>query len=82
MEKVIINQAQAIQLLKENTDLSHYEIEFNEAPIKALDVILLDRNGISVPESLIYYNDAAIDFSDDPDLMDEDLANGKIKWQQ
>lgn len=80
MEKIIINQAEAIQLLKENTDLSNYEIEFDEAPIEALDVILLGKNGISVPESLIYYDDEDIDFSDDPDLTEEDLASGKIKW--
>jgi hypothetical protein len=82
MEKIIINQAEAIQLLKENTDLSNYEIEFDEAPIEALDVILLGKNGISVPESLIYYDDEDIDFSDDPDLTEEDLASGEIKWQQ
>lgn len=81
MEKVIINQAEAIQLLKEKVDLSNYEIELDEAPIEALDVILLGRNDISVPPSLIYYDDEAIDFSDDPDWTDEDLASGKIKWR-
>jgi hypothetical protein len=45
-----------------------------------LDVILLGKNGISVPKELIYYDDDAIDFSDDPDLTDEDLQTGKIKW--
>ena len=82
MKKVIINQTEAIQLLKEKADLSHYEIEFDEVPIEALDVILLGKNGILVPEALIYYNEEAIDFSDDPDLTEEDLASGTIRWQQ
>ena len=80
MEKVIINQSEAIQLLKEKADLSDYEIQFNDAPIEALDAILLGKNGIAVPKSLIYYDDETIDFSDDADLTDEDLASGKIKW--
>ncbi len=80
MQKVIINQTEAIQLLKGKADLSDYEIQLDAAPVEALDAILLGRNGISIPESLIYYEDEAIDFSDDPDLTDEDLSNGKIKW--
>jgi len=80
MQKVIINQTEAIQLLKEKADLSEYEIQLDAVPVEALDTILLGKNGISVPESLIYYEDEAIDFSDDPDLTDEDLASGKIKW--
>lgn len=78
--RVIINQTQAIQLLKENADLSNYEVQFDDAPLEALDAILLGKNDISVPEALIYYNDEDIDFSDDPDLMEEDLASGKINW--
>jgi hypothetical protein len=80
MEKSIINQLQAIDLLKRKVVLDGYEIEFDATPIEALDALLLRKNGIPVPDDLIFYDDDAIDFSDDPDLTDEDLAAGKIKW--
>ena len=65
MQKIIINQSEAIQLLKEKADLSDYEIQFDDAPVEALDAILLGKNGILVPEALIHYEDEAINFSDD-----------------
>jgi hypothetical protein len=80
MEKAIINQQTAIQLLKANKSLAHHTVRFDQTPVEALDVILLGKNGISVPKELIYYDDDAIDFSDDPDLTDEDLQTGNIKW--
>lgn len=80
MEQAIINQAAAIQLLKNNKNLSNYKVQFDSTPIEALDVILLGKNGITVPKELIYYDDDAIDYSDDPALTEEDLVSGKIKW--
>jgi hypothetical protein len=79
MEKSIINQVQAIDLLKKKVVLDGYEVEFDATPAEALDALLLRENGIPVPDALIFYDDDAIDFSDDPDLTEEDLATGKIK---
>ncbi len=80
MEKSVINQAQAVDLLKNHKSLKGFEIRFDTTPIEALDAFLLRKNGVTVPDNLIFYDDNAIDFSDDPDLTDEDLATGKIKW--
>ena len=81
MSKTIINQTQAIALLKENKSLKKYEIRFDSAKVEALDVLLLGKNGVRVPPELIYYDDDSIDFSDDPDLTDEDIPSGKIQWK-
>jgi len=35
---------------------------------------------IQVPEHLGFYDDENIDFSDDPDISDEDLKTGKVAW--
>jgi len=75
-----INQQEAIKLLKAGKDISNYKIVFNKNKIEALDAILLGKNKINVPEELIYYDDSSIDFSDDPDISEEDLETGKIVW--
>jgi hypothetical protein len=80
MKKPIINQMQAIDLLKREVALDSYEIKFDATPVEALDAFLLRKNGVLIPDNLVYYDDDAIDFSDDPDLTDEDLATSKIKW--
>lgn len=81
MQKVIINQSRAIALLKENKSLEGYEVRFDSAKVEALDVLLLGKNGVQVPPELIFYDDDSIDFGDDPDLTDEDVASGKIQWK-
>jgi hypothetical protein len=40
----------------------------------------LGQHGIDVPEDLIDYDNTQIDFSDIPELTDEDLSSGKIGW--
>jgi hypothetical protein len=80
MQKIIINQQQAIQLLKAQKNLDNYEITFDSTPVEALDALLLRKNNIPVPQDLIFYDEESIDFSDDPGLTDEDIASGKIKW--
>ena len=80
METKIINQHEAIKLLKTNEDISVFKIVFNNVKIEALDAILLGKNMIKVPEELIYYDDDAIDFSDDPNITDEDFETGKLIW--
>jgi len=78
--ETIINQKEAIQILKLGKDISAYKVVFNKEKIEALNVILLGKNKIKVPEDLIYYNDDAIDFSDDPDITNEDFETGKLVW--
>jgi hypothetical protein len=80
MKTMTINQQEAINLLKSGKDISEYQVVFNDKKIEALHAILLGKNKIEVPEELIYYDDDAIDFSDDPDITDEDLETGKIVW--
>jgi hypothetical protein len=80
MANKIINQRQAIKMLKLAQDISSYEVEFNEQKVEAREAILLGKNKIKVPEGLIYYDDKTIDFSNDPDITDQDITDGKIKW--
>ncbi|MBK6902259.1 MAG: hypothetical protein IPH04_05410 [Saprospirales bacterium] len=82
MKKTIINQVDAIALLKEKKNLSGYKVSFDSTPVEALDAILLGKNGFIVPSNLIWYDEDSIDYSDDPALTDEDLKTGKIKWIQ
>jgi hypothetical protein len=48
--------------------------------VDALDAIMLGRHGIVVPEERIVYNDHKTDFSDNPEITDQDFADGKVKW--
>lgn len=81
MEKIKINQTEAIKLLREGKNISNYSIEFNGEKIEAIQAIELGKNNIDVPEHLIYYDDTTIDFSDDPDITKEDIETGKISWK-
>ena len=76
-----LNQHQALHLLKEGDSIEGYEVKFNNEKVEALDAVLLGKNNVQVPEELIYYDEQAIDFSDDPDITDNDLEQGKISWQ-
>jgi hypothetical protein len=73
MKKTIINQVEAIALLKDKKSLSSYEVRIDSTPIEALDALLLRKNGISVPDELIWYDDTSIDYSDIPEWTDEEL---------
>jgi hypothetical protein len=75
-----LSQGEAIKMLEANEDISAYKVVFNEEKVEALKAILLGKNKINVPEELIYYNDDVIDFSEDPDLTQEDLESGKLIW--
>lgn len=69
-----------IEMIKQNKAHNKTEIDFKNEKIGFKDVALLNRNGFRVPENLIEYNDAEINFSDDPDITDEDIKSGKIQW--
>lgn len=80
MKKKIINQVDAIGLLKDKKSLSGYKVNFDSTPIESLDAFLLRKNGIPVPEELIWSDDDSIDYSDSPEITDEDLKTGRVKW--
>lgn len=62
-----------IDMLKQGLDIKGYEIDFRNEKIEFKDVSLLNRNGIRVPQELIYYNEDNIDFSDDPEVTDDEI---------
>lgn len=62
-----------ISKLKSGEVTEEYEVDFNNEAIHFKEVALLNRFGILVPEELIYYNDEDIDFSDDPEMTDEEI---------
>jgi hypothetical protein len=80
MEYKIINQTEAIELIEAGEDITLYKVEFNQEKVEALQAILLGKNKIVVPTELIYYNDDAIDFSDDADITPADFETGKLVW--
>ena len=75
-----VSVVKAISLIKSNQFNSNYKVDFQDKKIDAFDAILLGKNGINVPENLIEYDDEKIDYSDIPEITDEDIASGKIKW--
>jgi len=60
--------------LNAGQQIEGYDIDFKNEKIHFKDVALLNRNGIRVPEDLIYYNDNDIDFSNDPEWTDEEIS--------
>lgn len=80
MENKIINQHDAIKLIEAGEDISAYQVVFNQEKIEALQAILLGRNKIDVPSELIFYDDDATDFTDDPDITDKDFETGQLIW--
>ncbi|MDP3916121.1 MAG: hypothetical protein Q8R96_20520 [Bacteroidota bacterium] len=80
MENKIINQHDAIKLIEAGEDISAYQVVFNQEKIEALQAILLGKNKIDVPSELIFYDDDAIDFTDDPDITEKDFETGELIW--
>ncbi|MFN8257477.1 MAG: hypothetical protein U0W24_17415 [Bacteroidales bacterium] len=69
-----------VELLRQNKTTAIQQVDFRGEMINIREVALLNRFGYRVPENLIKYNDDEIDFSDDPDITEEDLQTGKISW--
>ena len=80
MKKTIINQTEAIALLKDKKALSGKKVKFDSTKVEAMDAFLLKKNGIKVPSKLVWYDDGSIDYSDSPEIRDEDLKTGRVKW--
>jgi len=80
MKTEAVSVKKAIGLIRNNKFNKHYTIDFKNRDVEALDAILLGKHGVVVPEDRIIYNDLKINFSDNPEIMDQDIADGKIKW--
>ena len=63
-----------IEMLKKGVDKKDFDIDFNNEKVEFKEASLLNRNGIRVPENLIYYDEDNIDFSDNPDITNEEIA--------
>ncbi|HPI19012.1 MAG TPA: hypothetical protein PKY56_01445 [Candidatus Kapabacteria bacterium] len=75
-----VNQKQAIELINQNIFNSSYIVEFDNTPIDAFDAIKFVKYSIDIPHQLIRYNDEQIDYSDIPEITNDDIETGKIKW--
>lgn len=73
-----INQKKAVELLRDGQTVADYKIDFNDDQVEALDAFLLRKNGIALPDHLIFYDDDSIDFDDDADITTEDFENEKL----
>ena len=62
------------KLLEEGITPNIKEVDFNNEIISFKNAALFNRFGFLVPENLIEYNDDEIDFSDDPDMTEEEIA--------
>ncbi len=73
-----INQKKAVELLRGGQTVSDYDIHFNDDKVEALDAFLLRKNGVPLPDHLVFYDDDSIDFEDDADITTEDFENEKL----
>jgi hypothetical protein len=77
MEENKIHWKKAIELLNNNKIINQNEIEFNEV-IHIHDVVIFNKNGITVPEDLINYDDEKIDCTDIQEITLDDIKTGKL----
>ncbi len=68
---------EALKLLNKNIPVKQDDIDF-DGLIHIHDVIVFNKNGINVPESLINYDDDRIDCSDIPEVTKDDINSGKL----
>jgi len=73
-----INQKKAVELLRGGQSVSDYEVHFDDDKVEALDAFLLRKNGVALPDHLVFYDDGSIDFEDDADITTEDFENEKL----
>ncbi|MBL7826948.1 MAG: hypothetical protein JNJ57_09985 [Saprospiraceae bacterium] len=73
-----INQKKAVELLRGGQTVSDYDIHFNDEKVQALDAFLLRKNGVILPDHLVFYDDDSIDFEDDAEITTEDFENEKL----
>jgi hypothetical protein len=78
MAKQTINQQKAVELLRGGQTVGDYDMRFNDDKVEALDAFLLRKNGIALPDHLVFYDDDGINFEDDADITTEDVENEKL----
>jgi len=78
MKKKIINQVEAIALLKDQKSISEYKVEFDSTQVEVKEAFLLRKNGIWIPDELVWYDDDSIDYSDNPAWTDEELKRARL----
>ena len=78
MAKQTINQQKAVELLRGGQTVGDYDMRFNDDKVEALDAFLLRKNGIALPDYLVFYDEDSIDFEDDADITTEDVENEKL----
>jgi len=76
----IIYWKDLVRMLQNNEIPKNSEVDLKNDMIDFKNVSLLNRFGFRVPENQINYDDDKIDFSDDPDITDDDIDTGKISW--
>jgi len=69
-----------LELINKGEKPENIKLEFNDEKIFWKDALLLGENGFEIPDDLIDYDDENIDFSDIPEIKQEDIESGKIKW--
>jgi len=78
---IIKTHWKAILAKIENSEsIENMVVDFNNENILWKEAMILGKKGFKVPEELIDYDDANIDYSDIPAITDEDIASGKIQW--
>ena len=77
MSRNVITVKEALALIKDNKYNDSYSIDFSTEGINVIDAVELGTAGIDVPEELIVYDDDNLDFSDIPELSDEELKRLK-----
>jgi hypothetical protein len=77
-KKISIDEA--ITLAKKKKLKPNMTVDFANQKINALDAISLARYGFEIPEENVVYDDNNIDYSDIPEITEEDVESGKINW--
>jgi hypothetical protein len=63
--------AATLRLIDAGQDVSGIEIDFSHIKVEALDAMKLAKNGISVPEEAIYYDNDNIILDEDETPLDQ-----------
>ncbi len=74
------NWKSVIELINKKEKTENINIEFDNEKILWKDAMLLGENGFEIPDKYIDYDDDNIDCSDIPEITEEDIKTGKIKW--
>lgn len=71
-----ITLGQALERLRNGESLQNLVVVLDHTPIEALEAVQLRKQGIDVPDALVYTNYEAIDYSDIPDVEEGETWRG------